>query len=205
MNGVRKTQHCGSGDRRACGACPRRAFLKLALVTVVGLSVRAVRANESADSRARPRPGDRLVAGEGQPHAGDPIGPGDLPLGGPQVLAWPMDPESHVVRNGSRLNEVLLIRFDPGQLTEAVRAHAADGVVAYSAICTHQGCDVSQWKTDSNTLLCVCHGSEFDPLDGAKVVAGPAPRRLPLLPIKSEGGVLMVADTFIGRPGFKDM
>jgi len=41
----------------------------------------------------------------------------DLPLGGPQQLAYPMDPASKVVRDGSRLNQVLLIRLDAAQLS----------------------------------------------------------------------------------------
>jgi Rieske Fe-S protein len=78
-------------------------------------------------------------------------------------------------------------------------------VVAYSSICTHQGCDVSQWKTDNNRLLCVCHGSEYDPADRANVTFGPAPRRLPMLPVKVENGVVVVASPFLGKPGFQDL
>jgi nitrite reductase/ring-hydroxylating ferredoxin subunit len=57
--------------------------------------------------------------------------------------------------------------------------------VAYSAICTHQGCTVAY--KDGN-LACPCHGSVFDPANGAAVVAGPAPRPLPEIPVKVEGG-----------------
>jgi nitrite reductase/ring-hydroxylating ferredoxin subunit len=57
--------------------------------------------------------------------------------------------------------------------------------VAYSAICTHQGCKVAY--KDGN-LACPCHGSVFDPANGAAVVAGPAPRPLPEIPVKVEGG-----------------
>jgi rieske iron-sulfur protein len=120
-------------------------------------------------------------------------------------LAYPMQPQSNVVRDGSRLNQVLLIRLDPAQLTPEARANSAEGVVVYSAICTHQGCDVSQWKTDTKTLLCVCHGSEYDPKDRAKVTFGPAPRRLAMLPVKVENGVVIVASAFKGKPGFMDL
>jgi Rieske Fe-S protein len=116
-----------------------------------------------------------------------------------------MDPATKTVRDGSRLNQVLLIRLDPGQLTPETRADSASGVVAYSAICTHQGCDVSQWKTDTSTLLCVCHGSEYDPKDRAKVTFGPAPRRLAILPVKVQDGIVVVAGPFKGRVGFMDL
>ena len=68
----------------------------------------------------------------------------------------------------------------------AVLVHLDNGdFVAYSAVCTHQGCKVAY--QDGN-LACPCHGSVFDPANGAEVVAGPAPRPLPEIPVKVEGG-----------------
>jgi len=103
------------------------------------------------------------------------------------------------------LNQVIVIRLQPELVKPDTQPLAAEGViVAYSSICTHQGCDVSQWKADTNTLLCVCHGSEYDPGDKAKVVAGPAPRRLATLPIKVMDGELVATAPFTGRPGPRD-
>ncbi|MGW5864051.1 QcrA and Rieske domain-containing protein [Streptomyces sp. NPDC055239] len=47
---------------------------------------------------------------------------------------------------------------------------------AFSAICTHEGCTVSQ--VANGTINCPCHGSKYRVAD-ASVVAGPAPRPLP--------------------------
>jgi Rieske Fe-S protein len=116
-----------------------------------------------------------------------------------------MDPQTKTVRDASRLNQVLLIRLNNEELSPETRTDSADGVVAYSSICTHQGCDVSQWKAENKMLLCVCHRSEFDPKDKAAVTFGPAPRRLPMLPVKVVEGQLQVAGGFRGKPGFKDM
>src|SRR5207247_826432 len=55
-----------------------------------------------------------------------------LPLGGPQQLAFPMDPATKIIRDGSLLNQVALVRLDPAQLSPDTRADAAGGVVAYS-------------------------------------------------------------------------
>jgi len=151
-----------------------------------------------------PQAGDRLVFVQGD-RKGAVIKVEDLKLGGPQELAFPMDPSTKTVRDGNRLNEVLVIRLKEDAFDGETKPHTGGGVVAYSAICTHQGCDVSQWKTDKNTLLCVCHGTEYDPLQRAAVVFGPAPRRLPILPLSVEGGVLVVAAGFRSKPGFKDM
>lgn len=49
-----------------------------------------------------------------------------------------------------------------------------DDVVAFSAVCTHQGCTV---RADQGTIRCPCHGSTYD-LTGANT-GGPAPSPLP--------------------------
>ena len=78
---------------------------------------------------------------------------------------------------------------DSGQPAVLVHLDSGD-FVAYSAVCTHQGCDVAY--KDGN-LACPCHGSVFDPADGAAVIAGPAQRPLPEIPVKVEGGEVVRA------------
>ncbi|PYM40352.1 MAG: 2Fe-2S ferredoxin [Candidatus Rokuibacteriota bacterium] len=179
----------------------RRVVLKAALGLGLCFSFMDGVSARADDPRvARPQEGDRFVFPFGD-REGQLITVEDLTLGGPQQLAYPMDPHTKVVRNGSTLNLALLVRFDSAQLTEETRALAADGVVAYSAVCTHQGCPVSMWQAQAKTLFCACHASQFDPLDRARVVDGPAPRRLPMLPIKMVDGALTVAGGFTGRVG----
>ena len=99
------------------GVSARRAFLKAALLAGLGLPlVDDALGDESPAANERPREGDLFVFAEGE-HKGNEVKPGDLPLGGPQVLAWPKDPKSGVVRDGSRLNQVLLLRLDRRVLT----------------------------------------------------------------------------------------
>jgi rieske iron-sulfur protein len=147
-----------------------------------------------------PQPGDRFVHLTG-PKKGQVVRCDDLALGSPQVQVYPVDPASGVVRNGSRLNLVVLARFDPDELSADTRARAFDGVVAYSAVCTHQGCPVNMWSKDQVAFVCSCHGSLFNPKDGAKVVGGPAPRALPSLGLKVEDGAPVVAAGFSARVG----
>jgi len=132
---------------------------------------------------ARPAAGDVLVFATGE-RSGKPIELADLEAGGPQVLAWAVETNSGVVRNGSRLNQILLVRVDPAALDEATASRSADGILAYSAVCTHAQCPVSEWRRETGVLHCPCHGSEFDPKQGGKVVGGPAPRPLAALPLK---------------------
>ena len=181
------------------GVQARRAFLKSALLVGLGVPlVGEARGDESPAASERPREGDRFVDAES---GRSELKPGDLPLDGPPVLAWPKDPKSGVVRDGSRLNQVLLLRLDPASLDGETRGHASDGTVAYSAICTHAQCPVQGWDKGRHVLKCYCHNSEFDPRANGSVVYGPAPRNLPALPVRIDGGLLVAAGTFVGRVG----
>ena len=192
-----------SGDM-GVGSLPcyeRRMLLQAALGT--GLSLlwaERTRAQDVEPRNARPQEGDHFVFATGE-RKGATITPVDLTPGGPPVTAYPIDPHTQVVRDGSRLNQVLLIQLDPAELSEPTRAQAPQGIVAYSAICTHEGCDVWLWQGEGKTLKCPCHDSEFDPKDSARVVTGPATRRLPTLPLKVTDGVLVAAGGFTGRVG----
>jgi len=158
-------------------------------------------ARADGDESAPPRVGDRLVVAFGE-RAGQPIAPGDLEVGAKQVFAYPQDPVSGVIRNGSRLNQVIVVRLDPAELAPSTRDRSVDGIVAYSGVCTHTGCDVTDWYGDVRRFKCPCHESEFDPKDGAKVIGGPAPSPLAALPLKVVDGVLAVAGEFVGQVGF---
>lgn len=81
------------------------------------------------------------------------------------------------------------VQFTDGDSGEdGVLVHLESGdFVAYSAVCTHQGCTVQYMDGD---LLCPCHGSVFDPADGAAVKNGPANQPLPEIPVEvRDGGV----------------
>src|SRR2546429_3763614 len=189
-----------------CQDPTRRALILTALAIGSCLaSSRSVVAEEDAPgSNERPQKADVLVFSEGD-HAGEVIKPQDLKAGGPPVRAWPKDPETSVVRKGSRLNEVLVVKFDPAELDEETRSRAAGGVVAYSVICVHTGCPITAWvkaaSGDKDVFKCVCHNSEYDPRQSAQVVFGPAPRPLPALPLAADDGPLTVAATFVGKVG----
>jgi len=75
-------------------------------------------------------------------------------------------------------------------------------VVAYSAVCTHLGCPLSGWFPREKVISCFCHGSVFDPKDYGRVVSGPAPKRLAILPLAVSDGALIAAGEFLGKVGF---
>jgi rieske iron-sulfur protein len=188
--------------------CPdhtRRLLLLTALATGACLAAKPAKSDDDKPgSDERPQKGDLLVVSEGE-QAGQVIKPDDLKLDGLPLNAWPKDPKTSVVRNGSRLNEILVVRLDPSELDEDTRRRSADGIVAYSAVCTHAGCSITGWlkaeSGDKDVFKCFCHNSEFNPRQNAQVVFGPAPRRLAALPIQITDGLLTVAAGFVGKLG----
>jgi ubiquinol-cytochrome c reductase iron-sulfur subunit len=83
----------------------------------------------------------------------------------------------------------LIIRLRPGQRVKSRKGQDGYGwgdFVAYSKICTHAGCPASLYEQQTTRLLCPCHQSQFEVLEDAKPVFGPATRPLPKLPLGIE-------------------
>lgn len=133
--------------------------------------------------------GNRLKVGEALP-----------PKSGEKMIVLPQK------ENGDPLKQkkavTLLLRFGPDAYEKPTNIDGtAKGYVAYSMVCTHAGCLVSNRL--EGKLYCPCHGSQYDPTEGAKVVGGPAPRSLPQLPIgvSKKGELLIATGPFEGPIG----
>jgi ubiquinol-cytochrome c reductase iron-sulfur subunit len=134
---------------------------------------------------------------------GSPVRPADIARGG-AITVWP---EGHTDDADA---PTLLIRLATDQTFEPRPGRddwVVGDVVAYSKLCTHVGCPVGLYQREEGLLLCPCHQSTFDVLDGAKPVFGPAARSLPQLPLGlDDDGYLMAMGDFsdpVG-PGFWD-
>ncbi|GAB1330309.1 Rieske (2Fe-2S) protein [Streptomyces sennicomposti] len=97
---------------------------------------------------------------------------------GPSAPTAPVDlgAESEIPKGGAKLyrdHNVVVSRDAKGALK------------AFSSICTHAGCAIN--KLRDTTLVCPCHGSEFDATTG-EVVRSPATQPLEELPVHAEGG-----------------
>jgi Rieske Fe-S protein len=193
-------------DQAACpclaGTTRRQALLTVGAGLGLSLGIQPAKAQSDA-ARLRPQPGDLLVRADSTDLS--PLTPDSLVVGAGQLLAVPYDPVAKLVRDGSRLNRILLLRLDPAVLNAQTAQRAAEGVVAYSAICPHTGCEVVNWHQDTQILECPCHNSQYDPKAGGKIIAGPSPRGLAALPLKLADGALAVAQPFIGRLGIQQM
>jgi Rieske Fe-S protein len=198
-----KVEHAG-GRARNERSTRRDVLTALSAVGATGVLPGTVPSQAAAEPASeRPKEGDLFVAQDNNSGSESalPLKPADLPLGGPPVIAWPYDAAGNVVRKGSRLNKVLLLRLDPATLEGVTRERAAEGIVAYSAICPHAGCEVSKWVADQQIFECSCHYSHYNPREAAAVLHGPAPRPLAALPLKIVDGNLAVAKPFTGRVG----
>ena len=141
------------------------------------------------------RPGSRVVTVHGRPVKVD-----DLEVGG--ILT--VFPEGHA---GSSMSQTILIRAASLPITtrKGRETWSPHGYLGFSKICTHAGCPVGLYEEQSQQLLCPCHQSIFDVLDGAVPVFGPAPRPLPQLPLGvDEEGYLRARSDFLEPvgPGF---
>ncbi len=104
----------------------------------------------------------------------------------PYKRSWSED-EAHTALRASD-SPVMLIRLHPEQAAQVVQRKGQVGFhygdfYAYSKICTHLGCPASLYESQTARLLCPCHQSQFDMLQYAKPVFGPATRALPQLHI----------------------
>ncbi len=175
----------------------RRQLLKASgAVAVAGCAMQAAPA--LADEVEGMGKGDLLVPSKGDATA--PLKVDDIKVGTKPVLVWPFDLKEKKAKSDSRLNKLMLVRIDPAELSEEMKPHSVNGVIAYSAICTHQGCDVTEFVAADKLLMCFCHFSKFNPGDGS-VAKGPAARSLPYVPLAEKDGYLVVAGGFSNKPG----
>ena len=145
------------------------------------------------------RRGTRLVDSNGRPVHVD-----ELQVGGIMTV-FPEGLQN--TDEGQAVDQTVLIRVStldtttrPGRENWGPR-----GYLAYSKVCTHAGCPVGLYEQQLQLLVCPCHQSMFNVLDGAVPQFGPAPRPLPQLPLRVDARGFLVAragyDQPIG-PGF---
>ena len=136
------------------------------------------------------RPGSRLVDQDGRPVRLETLQVGGTVTAFPQGASPAGDSQVVVVRV-----EPDRIRPRPGRET-----WSPEGYIAYSKICPHVGCPVGLYQADTHELLCPCHQSTFDVLDGARPRFGPATRSLPQLPLEVDRDGFLVAQADFDEP-----
>ncbi len=142
--------------------------------------------------------GMRMVGLDGQPIKASDVPVGGIVTGFPDGFPGSADGQTLLINVGQGM-----LNLPPDRMTGA-----PDGYVAYSKVCTHAGCPVGLYRDAQHQLVCPCHQSTFDVLDGAVPVAGPAGHPLPQLPIRIDpDGTVVALGGFTGPvgPAFWDM
>jgi ubiquinol-cytochrome c reductase iron-sulfur subunit len=108
---------------------------------------------------------------------------------------------------GQAVDQTILLRVSTDDVTtQPGRSNwGPRGYLAYSKLCTHLGCPVGLYEQQLQLLVCPCHQSMFNVLNGCIPQFGPAPRPLPQLPLKVDASGYLRAragyDQAVG-PGF---
>jgi len=68
-------------------------------------------------------------------------------------------------------------------------AHVENELFAFGDECTHEGCSLAEGELGEGeeTVVCPCHGSEFD-LRSGEPLAGPAADPVPVYPVRVRDG-----------------
>ncbi|GHF32270.1 MULTISPECIES: cytochrome bc1 complex Rieske iron-sulfur subunit [Streptomyces] len=115
-----------------------------------------------------------------------PLRPEDIQVGS-LTFAMPegMKEEDEDFQNEIAKAALMIVRLRPENIKDKRELDwSADGIVAFSKICTHVGCPISLYEQQTHHVLCPCHQSTFDLSDGGRVIFGPAGHALPQLRIK---------------------
>jgi thiosulfate dehydrogenase [quinone] large subunit len=175
-----------SQERRALLQAAALGIVAVGIAGVAGVFGRVVRRDEVAESAANGSTGTTPLSSTGPsaaPSAADAAGSA-LPSDAAASSAAGGSSGGVVIGTVSQLRKGQAYEFqDPNSGDPAVIMKLAnDHVVAYDAVCTHQGCTVG-YDSASGLLMCPCHGAVFDPTHDAAVVAGPTNVPLTSLPL----------------------
>ena len=192
-------------DRDELDQIDRRSVVAgaAAIGALAGLSASDANAatKEKPPEKMPVQPGDRIqfIKGEAK---GEFLRVDMLVEGEKPIEAFPYDPENEILRRKYRLNRLLALKLNPSEMNEETRARSVDGVLVFSALCTHRACTIKSWMPEERNLRCHCHLSRFAALEEGRVQDGPAKRQLPMVPVGlDDEGFVVARDTFTGKPG----
>ena len=94
------------------------------------------------------------------------------------------------VGRAENLEEGGMRAFDLKGITIAV-ANVAGTFHAFDDTCTHRQCSLAEGDLEGSTVICPCHGSEFD-VESGEVLRGPASEPVETFEVRLENGNLEV-------------
>jgi arsenite oxidase small subunit len=161
----------------------RRGFIKLCAASVAALGAPAI----AADARAHLYSRARLVDGKNRP-----LKAGAIPANRNLIFHYPFASTPCFLLNLARPVKPVQLKTVAGDAYEwKGGVGAAGSVVAYSAICAHKltyptrEISFISYRTEKsarnklgNVIHCCSEHSQYDPAEGGRVLAGPAPQPL---------------------------
>jgi rieske iron-sulfur protein len=147
-----------------------------------------------------PQRGDTFVFSDG-PNKGKEVTIADIVLDAPPITVQAKD-ETGAVRESEKAT-VLLYRVAADKYAVDIKGDTVEGVIAYSAVCTHKGCVITDWDATAKQIVCPCHKAAFDPLLGGTNTGGFKTRDLPQIPVKIHDGKLVIGDAIVSWIGVK--
>ena len=127
----------------------RRTLLKAGFGAGLGWTLTPEWATAQEAPAGGPQIGDFLVrVGDANKY---PLSPGEIKRGAKPVIAWAMDPMNETLRDGSKLHQVLLVRFDP-QTSPPIPDHARP--MAWSHTAPRARIWTASWTIFSRTSRC---------------------------------------------------
>ena len=187
----------------------RRDLLKSTCVMAGAAAVATVAGSLpvfAADQKDVPMVGDVFVHTEG-PKKGAVVMAADIPVDANKVITVQAATPDGKPREGDNCTAVVY-RTTADKVPADMKNETVDGIMVYSAVCTHQGCMMTEVHQSSTAvaaygIICPCHDAIFDPLQEGKNTGGATSRTLAHFPIKSDGGKLVVTDVPSNYVGVK--
>jgi rieske iron-sulfur protein len=177
------------------------ALAGAAAVVTIGGSVPAF----AEPQKDAPQVGDVFVYADG-PKKGNIAMVEDVAQDAAPLLVVAKDPNG-AIRDGDNF-QVLLYKIAKDQVPADMLGDTIDGLAAWSAVCTHQGCTMTEVHQKSIAVnafgfICPCHDAIFDPTQEGKNTGGATSATLAYFPIKSDGGKIVVKDLPSAHVGIK--
>lgn len=145
---------------------------------------------------------DLLVYTDG-PKKGQDLMTADIVADAPPITVQAKDPVTGKIRESEKAIVLVYKTSTPEKIAVDIQGDTWKGIIAYSGLCTHQGCMVSGWDAATKQFVCPCHNGMFDPLSGGTNTAGSKTRDLPQIPVKDDDGKLIVSDAIMSWIGVK--
>ena len=101
-----------------------------------------------------------------------------------------MAPEFVTIAKTGDVNPGEIVAFEVGGVRVAV-ANVDGTFYALGDTCPHADCSLAEGDVDGTTVICPCHGSEFDVTSG-KVLRHPAKESVESYPVRVQEGALSI-------------